>query len=101
MQDVLIESLVYFFENPVLSLVIALSAGFLATRMVATERRPGVIGFTIIGIMGLFLAQFVILYFGLDEYLEDLHQLRNIVYLVAAFVGSFIVATIFHFIKPS
>lgn len=101
MQDVFFESLAYFSENPLVSLVIALSAGFLATRIVASERRPGVIGFTIIGIMGLFLAQFVILFFELNEYLEDLHQLRNIVYLIAAFFGSFLIATIFHFIKPS
>jgi uncharacterized membrane protein YeaQ/YmgE (transglycosylase-associated protein family) len=83
------------------SLVIALSAGFLATRIVASERRPGAIGFTIVGILGLFLAQLVILFFGLNEYLEDLHELRNIVYLVAAFVGAFFIATILHFIKPS
>jgi uncharacterized membrane protein YeaQ/YmgE (transglycosylase-associated protein family) len=101
MQDIFIESLAYFSENPIVSLVIALSAGFLATRIVASERRPGVIGFTIIGILGLFLAQLVILFFGLNEYLEDLHQLRNIVYLFAAFVGSFFIATIVHFIKPS
>jgi uncharacterized membrane protein YeaQ/YmgE (transglycosylase-associated protein family) len=101
MQDVLIDSLTFFSENPIVSLVIALSAGFLATRIVASERRPGVIGFTIVGILGLFLAQVVILYFGLNEYLEDLHALRNIVYLVAAFVGAFFIATILHFIKPS
>ena len=101
MQDVFIETLAFFSENPIVSLVIALSAGFLATRIVASERRPGVIGFTIVGILGLFLAQVVILFFGLNEYLEDLHQLRNIVYLFAAFFGAFFIATILHFIKPS
>jgi hypothetical protein len=50
--------------------------------------------------MGLFLSQFVILFFGLHGYLESLPQFRILFDFVAAYVGSFIVAAIIHFVKP-
>ena len=87
--------------NVAASLVIVLIAGFLATRLVAAERRPGVIGFTIIGMSGFFLGHLVINYYQLSEYLDSLQGLRFFVDLMAAFVGSFIIAGIVHFIKPT
>lgn len=101
MQEILLDRLVYIFDNPVLTLVIAFVSGFLATRIVAAERRPGTIGFTIIGAIGFFLGNFMLTYWGLDEYLENLHGLRIFIDLVAAFIGSFIISTLLHFLKPS
>ena len=81
--------------------MIAFVAGFLATRLVAAERRPGVIGFTIIGSIGFFVARFVIHYYEVNEYLENLQGLRIFIDLTAAFIGSFVIAGIVHFIKPT
>ena len=101
MQETLIDRLVYIIENPVLTLVIAFISGFLATRIVAADRRPGTIGFVIIGLMGFFLGYFMLSYYELNEYLDSLLELRIVIDMGAAFVGSFVIAGIFHFLKPS
>jgi len=100
-QEIFQNILAYIQENPVLSLVIAFISGFLATRAVAAERRPGVIGFTIIGVIGFFLGHFVINFFDFSEYLESLKGLRIAIDLMASFIGSFVIAGIFHFVKPT
>jgi uncharacterized membrane protein YeaQ/YmgE (transglycosylase-associated protein family) len=101
LQEIVQDILIYIKSNPVLSLVIAFIAGFLATRIVAAERRPGVLGFTIIGLFGLLLGHFMIAYFGYTEYLDSLLELRVIADLIAAFIGSFVIAGIIHFIRPT
>jgi uncharacterized membrane protein YeaQ/YmgE (transglycosylase-associated protein family) len=101
MQEAALEALIYSIDNPILTLVIAFLAGFLASRIVAADRRPGVIGFTIIGLIGFFLSHFVLSYYQLSETLESLHELRVFIDLVAAFFGSFVIAGIIHFLKPS
>ena len=78
----------------------AFLAGLAADRTVAHEHRSGFILFTLIGLMGLILSQFVILFFGLQGYLESLPQFRIVFDFIAAYVGSFIVAAIIHFVKP-
>ena len=101
MAETLQQVVAYIATNLAASLVIAFIAGFLATRLVSVERRPGVIGFTIIGCIGFFLAHFVIHYYQLNEYLENLQGLRFFIDLTAAFIGSFVIAGIVHFIKPT
>jgi len=101
MQESALESLIYIIDNPILTFFIVILAGFLSTKLVAAERRPGVIGFTIIGLLGFFLSHFMLAYAGWNEYLDGLRELRVIIELVAAFLGSFVVAGIIHFIKPS
>lgn len=101
MQEILLDRLVYIIDNPVLTLVIAFVSGFLATRIVGTERRPGTISFMIIGLMGFLLGYFMLSYYELNEYLDSLLELRIIIDMGAAFIGSFVIAGIFHFLKPS
>ena len=101
MQEIALETLIYVIDNPVLTLVIAFIAGFLATKFVAADRRPGIIGFVIIGLIGSFLGHFVIIYFRWNESLDSLLALRIIIDLFAAFIGSFLIAGILHFLKPS
>ena len=101
MQEIVLETLIYVIDNPVLTLVIAFIAGFLATKFVAADRRPGIIGFVIIGLIGSFLGHFVIIYFRWNESLDGLLALRIIIDLLAAFIGSFLIAGILHFLKPS
>ena len=101
MQEIVLETLIYVIDNPVLTLVVAFIAGFLATKFVAADRRPGMIGFVIIGLIGSYLGHFVIIYFRWNESLDGLLALRIIIDLLAAFIGSFLIAGILHFLKPS
>jgi len=101
MQDAALEALIYSIDHPFLTLVIAFLAGLLASKIVAADRRPGVFGFTIIGLIGFFLSHFVLSYYQLNETLDGLHELRIFIDLVAAFFGSFVIAGIIHFLKPS
>jgi uncharacterized membrane protein YeaQ/YmgE (transglycosylase-associated protein family) len=101
LQEITQDILIYIQSNPVLSLIIAFIAGFLATRIVAAERRPGAVGFTIIGLIGFFLGHFMIAYYEYTEYLDSLLELRVIADMIAAFVGSFVIAGIIHFVRPT
>ena len=101
MQETFLEVLIFVIDNPFYTVVMALLAGFLASRLVATERRPGVIGFSIVGLIGFFLGRFVLTYFNLNETLDSLHQLRFVIDLIASFACAFAVTSLIHFIKPS
>ena len=89
----------YLLGNPVVYLGVAFIAGLAARKTVAYEGRAGFFLYLLIGVFGLFLSQFVILFFG-QEYLEKLPEFRVLFDFLAAYVGSFIVAAIIHFIKP-
>lgn len=101
MREIAQEVLAYLLGSPILSLGIAFVAGFAGCKTVAYEGRPGFPLFLIVGVIGLFLSQFVILFFGLREYLEKLPEFRLLFDFIAAYLGSFIVAAIIHFIKPN
>jgi len=90
----------YLQPNPILALGIAFVAGFAAIKTVARDRRGGFVLFLLIGVIGLFLGEFVLIYFGLDEYLETISQFRLLFDFIAAYIGSFVVAAIIHFIRP-
>ncbi|HXV80842.1 MAG TPA: hypothetical protein VEG60_13265 [Candidatus Binatia bacterium] len=91
----------YLLGNPVLYLGVAFIAGIAASKTVAHERRAGFFLYLITGLFGLFLSQFVLFGFGLQEYLEKLPEFRLLLDFLAAYIGSFIVAAIIHFIKPN
>ena len=91
----------YLQPNPVLSLGIAFVAGFAAVKTVAYDQRAGFILFALVGVVGLLLGEFVLLYYGLDGYLEPISEFRIFFDFIAAYIGSFIVAAIIHFIKPT
>ena len=90
----------YLLGNPVVYLGIAFIAGIAASKTVSYEGRAGFFLYLLIGVFGLFLSQFVILFFGLQEYLEKLPEFRLLFDFLAAYIGCFVVATIIHFIKP-
>jgi uncharacterized membrane protein YeaQ/YmgE (transglycosylase-associated protein family) len=90
----------YLLGNPVLSLGVAFIAGFAANKTVAYEGRAGFFLYSLVGVFGLFLSQFVIFLFGLQQYLETLPEFRLLFDFIGAYVGSFVVAAIIHFIKP-
>jgi uncharacterized membrane protein YeaQ/YmgE (transglycosylase-associated protein family) len=83
------------------SLTLAFVAGFAADKTVAYERRSGVLFFLIIGIVGLFLGEFMLVYASLDEYLENIPEFRILIDLLVAYLGSFLIAALIHFVKPT
>lgn len=91
----------YLEPNPLLALGVAFVAGFAAVKTVAYDQRTGFILFALVGVVGLFLGEFVLLYYRLDEYLEAISEFRILFDFIAAYIGSFIVAAIIHFIKPT
>ena len=90
----------YLLGNPAVYVGVAFIAGLAGRKTVAYEGRGWFFLYLLIGLFGLFLSQFVILFFGLQEYLEKLPEFRVLFDFLAAYVGSFIVAAIIHFIKP-
>jgi uncharacterized membrane protein YeaQ/YmgE (transglycosylase-associated protein family) len=90
----------YLLGNPIVYLGVAFIAGLAGNKTVAYEGKGGFVLYLLVGVFGLFLSQFVILFFGLQEYLEKLPEFRVLFDFLAAYVGSFIVAAIIHFIKP-
>ena len=101
MQELVLDQLIYIIDNPVLTLVISLISGFLATRLVTPNRRFGSFVSSVVGLMGFFLGYFVLSYNQLNEHLDSLLEFCIVINLSAAFVGSFVIAGIIHFVKPS
>ena len=91
----------YLQGSLLLSLAIGFVCGWAAGKLVSHEGRSGPVYFLIVGLLGLFLGEFMLLSFQLDEYIEPIAEFRLLFDLIAAFVGSFFVAAIIHFIKPT
>ena len=101
MEEIAREVLAYLRGNTVLYAGMAFVAGFLAHKTVARDAGSAFILSAFIGALGLFLGQFMLLYFGLKEYLEKIPEFRLFLDFLAAYIGSFIVAAVIHFIKPT
>jgi uncharacterized membrane protein YeaQ/YmgE (transglycosylase-associated protein family) len=95
------EVVAYLQGSIVLSLGIALLAGFAGSKTVSTEARWGFFLYLLVGGIGLFLSQFVIRIYGFQEYLENVPEFRLLFDFIAAYIGSFFVAAITHFVKPT
>ena len=90
----------YLSATPILSLGLAFVAGFAAIKSVASDTGVGIVGCVLIGALGLFLSQFVLLSTGLLQYLETISEFRLLVDLAAAYIGAFVIAAMIHFVKP-
>lgn len=99
MGDAAQEVISYFLDHLIFTSAIAFIAGFCAIKSVAQGKRANLFLFPL-GLLGFFLGEFAILYLGLDEILWQLPEFRFIFDLLAAFIGSFILASLIHFIKP-
>ena len=83
-----------------MSLAVAFIAGWAASKTVASEWRSGVILWLFVGVAGLFLSQFVLLFSGLQDYIEGISEFRILFDLIAAYVASFFIAALIHFVRP-
>ena len=95
------EVFAYLQGSIIVSLGLAFVAGFAADKTVAQERRSGVLFFLVVGLLGLFLGEFMLVYSRIVEYLENIAELRILVDIIVAYLGSFFVTAIIHFVKPN
>jgi len=100
MKETALESLKYLQDNLLLSIVIAVVVGFAGMKTVALAKKTNPALFFIVGALGTFLGQFAIQYLGLEAILDEVSQFRLLFDLLAAYVGSFIVATIVNLFSP-
>jgi len=100
MQEIAQQVTEYLLGSPVISIGLAFVAGFFAIKSVSSDSGWGIIGAALIGVMGLFLSQFMLVSTGLLQYIEPVSQFRILFDLIAAYIGSFIIAAVIHFVKP-
>jgi uncharacterized membrane protein YeaQ/YmgE (transglycosylase-associated protein family) len=100
MSETAAETIGYLQQNVLWSLVLALVVGFLASKTVSHWGRSNIAVYLVIGILGSFLGQFGARYTGVQDILNQVANMALIFDVVIAYVGSFVVATFFHFFKP-
>ena len=100
MKDVIQQVFVYFGDNILATLAIAFVAGYAAAKTVTIGKRGGLIIFFGFGLVGAVLGQFSIMYLGIKEVLEQVPEFRLIFDFIAAYIGSFIVASLVRFARP-
>jgi hypothetical protein len=98
MEPLFYEMIEYVQTRTISVAAVVLFAGYAACKTVAYDWRSVPL-FLIVGLAGFALSQFVMLSFA-KEYLEKLPDFRILFDFLSAYVGSFVVAAIIHFIKP-
>jgi uncharacterized membrane protein YeaQ/YmgE (transglycosylase-associated protein family) len=100
LQETAAQVIAHLQSNPWLSVGIAFLAGLAAGKTVAYERRPGLLLSLIVGSIGFFLGEWVVIYSGLDFYLQQIAEFRIFFDFIAAYLGAFVIAAVIHFVKP-
>lgn len=90
----------YLQENLLITLLIAVIAGFAGVKTVAFAKKGNPAMFFIVGLLGAFLGQFAIRYLGLEPFIDELPGFRFFFDFLAAYIGSFVVASLINFVKP-
>jgi uncharacterized membrane protein YeaQ/YmgE (transglycosylase-associated protein family) len=90
----------YLQENFFVAILIGLVAGYLAVQSVMPGKKGNIVLYFVLGILGAFLGQFVILYFDLKGYLDQVAGMRLLFDLLAAYIGAFVLASVIHFFRP-
>jgi uncharacterized membrane protein YeaQ/YmgE (transglycosylase-associated protein family) len=94
------EILDYVKAHVLASLIIVVVAGFAAGKSVAIGANRSFMFYLLVGVVGSFVGYFGIFYFGLRETLDSVSGFRYLFDFFAAYIGSFIVAALIHFVKP-
>lgn len=100
MKETAQEALKYLQDNLLLSIVIAALAGFAGMKSVSLAKKTNPALFFIVGALGVFLGQFAILYLGLKGIIDQVSEFRLLFDLLAAYIGSFIMAALVNFFSP-
>jgi uncharacterized membrane protein YeaQ/YmgE (transglycosylase-associated protein family) len=100
-EEIARDTLSYIQSNMAVNAVIAVITGFAACKSVASDWRDVRLLFIFVGVIGFFLGQFMINFLGLKEFIDQLPEFTWLFDILIGFVGSFIVATIVNFFKPT
>ena len=100
MKETAQQVLEYLGGSLLVTLAVALVAGWAASKTVASEWRSGIILWLFVGAAGLFVSQFMLLFSGLQDYIEGVSEFRILFDLIAAYIGSFFIAALIHFVRP-
>lgn len=100
MKEAALEVFDYLRFSPFITLGVALLVGFAASKTAAFEWRAGIVLWLSVGLFGLFLSQFVLVFSGFQEYLDLFPEFRLLFDVIVAYLGAFVVAALIHFIKP-
>jgi uncharacterized membrane protein YeaQ/YmgE (transglycosylase-associated protein family) len=95
------EVLSYMQDNALATTLIVVISGFAACKLVASDWKNVNWLFIVVGLLGYFVGQFAVLYLGLKGVLDQIPQFTWLFDFIIGFVGSFIVATIANFVKPT
>jgi uncharacterized membrane protein YeaQ/YmgE (transglycosylase-associated protein family) len=90
----------YLGGSLLVTLVVAFIAGWAASKTVAIDWRSGFILWLFVGVAGLFLSQFALLFSGLQDYIGGISEFRLLFDLIAAYFASFLIAALIHFVRP-
>lgn len=90
----------HFQDQLLVTIVFGLLAGFLASKTVSFGQNSHLAFFLAIGLLGSFIGQFAMLYFNVEYVIGNIPQFRLFFDLLFAYLGSFLLASIIHFIKP-
>jgi uncharacterized membrane protein YeaQ/YmgE (transglycosylase-associated protein family) len=100
MKEAAQEALRYLQENLFLALLLAIVAGFAAWKTAAYGRKGNPVLYFVVGLLGLSLGQYAILYFGFKGIIDDLDAFRFFFDLLAAYMGAFVIAWLINVVKP-
>lgn len=100
MKEIADQVLEYFQDNLLLTLAVSWVAGYAAYKSVVHVKRGSPALFLIVGLLGSLLGQFAIRYFGFKETLDQVAEFALLFDLLAAYIGSFVVVSAIHFIRP-
>ena len=101
MEETAREVLLYMQENLGATTIIVVVTGFAACKAVASDWKGIRLLFIVVGLLGFFLGQFLTLLLGLKQIIDLIPQFSWVFDLLIGFVGSFIVAAIANFVKPT
>jgi uncharacterized membrane protein YeaQ/YmgE (transglycosylase-associated protein family) len=100
-EEIAREAVSYIQAHMASSVLIAGLTGFAACKSVTSDWKHFNLVFIFVGFLGFFLGQLMILSLGLKEFLNLLPEFTWLFDIIIGFVGSFIVATVLNFFKPT
>jgi len=95
------EVLSYMQDSALATIIIVIVTGFAACKFVASDWKGINLLFVVVGLLGYFVGLFLTLTFGLKEVLDQIPQFVWLFDFIIGFIGSFLVATIANFVKPT
>jgi uncharacterized membrane protein YeaQ/YmgE (transglycosylase-associated protein family) len=101
MRQIAESAIVYLRSNLLSNFAIALIAGGVACRSLGADRLSGPVVYCLIGMTGLFVSQFLIINFGLVEYLEQVGGFRMLIDFFAAYAACVFITAMISAINPN